>query len=274
MPPGLIDELCAALGAALPTDRDGVQRLAQAWGAAVSFDPVAKAVALAEGRRPPGDDPVEVAQRWLTTGLGSTCWGHDTVLVALLGAAGVHATVGLDRMITEPAVDFHSFVLVEVDGDRFLIDPIHPSWSLLPFEAGARGDHPVYAVGIDADEGRLVHWFQSEASWSKGARYAVLGTALDQADVRSFLTVSASLSGVGGRLFLRRTLADRIERFRPSLDGTAIEHTTFDGITDPVTATIADVDEAIARIGLQPAAIDLLVRAGLLHPGSATPWTV
>ena len=274
MPAGLIDELCSALGAALPSDRDGVERLAQAWGAAVSFDPVAKGVAMAEGRRPPGDDPVEVAERWLTTGLGSTCWGHDVVLVALLGAAGVPATVGLDRMITEPAVDFHSFVLVEVDGTRFLIDPIHPSWSLLPFEAGARGDHPVYAVGIDDDDGRLVHWFRSEASWSKGARYAVLGTALDQADVRSFLAVSASHSGVGGRLFLRRTLADRVERFRPSLDGTAIEHTTFAGTDDDLVATITDVDEAIARMGLRSAALDLLVRAGLLHPTSPTPWTV
>jgi hypothetical protein len=273
LPAGLVDEVCGALGIGLPADRAGVAALYRRWCAAVPFDPVAKAVALAEGRPPPGDDPVEVAQRWLTTGLGSTCWGHVTVLGGLLAAAGVRVAAGVDRMLTDEIVDFHSFLVVHIDDELLVLDPIHPSGDPLPLADGARGNHPAYTVGLDEHEGRFVHWFQQPSAGSREGRYVVLSATLDRADVRAFCQVSAVHSGVGRRFFQRRVLDDAFVVTRPSDDGTALTTQTWQA-GEATAVTAPDVDEALRAIGYQPAARAWLERAGLLRPELAAPWAV
>jgi hypothetical protein len=271
MPSGLVEDVCGALGVSLPTDRAGVATLYRRWCAAVPFDPVAKAVALAEGRPPPGDDPVEVAERWLATGLGSTCWGHVTVLGGLLDAAGVRVAAGVDRMLTDDLVDFHSFLVADLDGEPVALDPIHPSGDPLPLLAGARGNHPAYTVGIDEQEGRFVHWFQQPLAGSRDGRYVVLSATLDRADVRAFCRVSAVHSGVGRRFFQRRVLDDAFVVTRPTEAGTALTTTTWrDG--DAVAVTTTDIDEALHVIGYRPEARSWLVRARLLTGATTAPW--
>lgn len=272
IPAGLADELCDALGSALPSDPQGIGDLYRTWCAQVPFDPVAKAAALVEGRTPPGDDPVEVAERWLTTGLGSTCWGHVTVLGALLERAGVRVSAGLDRMLTADLVDFHSFLVVHADGAPLLLDPIHPSGDPLPMVAGARGTHPAYGVGLDGADRRLEHWFDQPIAGSRSGRYAVLATNLDRADVRAFCRVSVDHSGVGARFFQRRVLADRFVVIRPTEDGAALAIRTWREGQESTTV-IADVDEALAAAGYRPGARSWLERAGLLTPGAPAPWT-
>lgn len=273
MPPGLVDEVCGVLGVALPTDLAGVTTLYRAWCAAVPFDPVAKALALAEGRPPPGDDPVEVAERWLSTGLGSTCWGHTTVLGAILDASGVRVAAGVDRMLRDDIVDFHSFVVARVDGEVYLLDPIHPSGDPLALVPGARGNHPAYTVGIDEDEGRHEHWFAQPLDGSRAGRYVVLSTQLDRADVRAFCAISAEHSGVGRRFFQRRILADAFVVARPTDDGRALAVTTWRAGHEEAE-TIGDVDEAIAAVGYRPNARDWLMQADLLDDRAAAPWKV
>jgi hypothetical protein len=273
MPPGLVDEVCGAVGVAIPRNLDDIAALYRAWCATAPFDPVAKALAMVEGRNPPGDDPVEVAERWLSTGLGSTCWGHTTVLGAILHAAGMRVAAGVDRMLRDDIVDFHSFLVVHVDDEAYVLDPIHPSGDPLPLRAGARGNHPAYAVGFDEEDGRLIHWFDQPLDGSRAGRYVVLSTDLDRADVRAFCAISAEHSGVGRRFFQRRILADAFVVARPIDDGRALAITTWRaGQTD--IETIDDVDQALDAVGYRPEARDWLHRAGLLLDDALAPWKV
>jgi hypothetical protein len=281
MPVGLVTEVCDALGVSLPTDRASLEALVQAWSARVPFDPVAKMAALRHGTMPPGDDPVVVVQRWLTTGLGSTCWGHTTALAAILDRAEVPTSIGVDRMLTDDLVDFHSFLLATVDGERFLIDPIHPSGSLLAFVPGAVGDHPDYQVGIEHAGGRIVHWFGPAEDRH---RYVALATDLDLADVRAFLTISVQHSGVRSRFFLRRVLPDAVVQIRPTDDGTGLTRSVGGVEPEPLGAMAAGADcevgtlratevgRTLAAIGLHPEADAMLRLAGLVDPSSPAPW--
>lgn|GEM_PF-4110072 len=271
IPTGLAADVCTELGVAVPADRDGVDALYAAWCSGFPFDPVAKAAAMVEDRVPPGADAVEVAERWLDSGVGSTCWGQVAVLGAILEGAGVAVTVGLDRMLTDEIVDFHSFVVADVDGERLALDPVHPSGRPLPLAGGAVGDHGAYRAGFDDVDGRLEHWYEQPDSRHRSGRYAVLSTSLDPADTRAFLAVSAVHSGVGRRFFLRRCPPGAFVVTRPTEDGRSLGLTTWrDG--EPSSAVITDLDEAIAAVGYRPAAIDWLRRGALLDLDPAPRW--
>ena len=156
---------------------------------------------------------------------------------------------------------------------RFVLDPIHVTGGLLPLEAGARGNHPAYDVGIDVGgDDRLLHWFVTDAPDRPRATYVLFADGLDVHDVRSLLAVSATHSGVGRRFFLRRVFPDRVERFRATDDGRSLQrHVRVS--TEWVTTPIDDVDEALAAVGFHGDAAALLERAGLLDRGSASPWS-
>jgi N-hydroxyarylamine O-acetyltransferase len=160
MPDELVQEMCTRLGVPQPSDMAGVTALYRAWCEQIPFDSISKALALREGVLPPGSDPADLSERWLTTGLGGTCWGHASAMAAVLEAGDVHCRVGLDRFLIDDRVDFHSFLVVE-DGDRRLaLDVTHGSGDPLPIEAGAQGTHPAYPVEfVDDGDGRLLHRF-------------------------------------------------------------------------------------------------------------------
>lgn len=271
IPTALAAELCTELGVAVPADRVGVDALYRAWCARFPFDPVAKAAAMVEGRVPPGDDPIEVAERWLTAGVGSTCWGQVAVLGAILEGAGVPVTVGLDRMLTDELVDFHAFVVADVDGERLALDPVHPSGRPLPLAGGATGDHGAYRAGFEEVDGRLEHWYAKPDAHYPSGRYAVLSTTLDAADARAFLAVSAVHSGVGRHFFVRRCPPGEFVVTRPTEDGRALCLTTWrpDGSS---TAELTDLDHAITAVGYRPAAIDWLLRGQLLDLETTPRW--
>ena len=290
LPDVLADEVLGRLGVGPPADLDGVAALYRAWCAAVPFDPVAKAVAVAEGRTPPGADPTEVAERWLATGLGSTCWGSCAVLAALVERAGGRTAVGVDRMLVEHKVDFHSFLVVH-DGDRrWALDPTHASGSPLAVEAGARSDHPVYRTWFDADPDpaapptagsgptRLLHRFDHPACDACPLTYGVLSLTADAADVRAFCEVSARYSGItGARFHQRRFTDDAMAMARPDEDGRALVVRTWtagpDGTVDRLAEQrLADVDEALDALGYAPEVAGWLERGGLLARADDGTW--
>jgi hypothetical protein len=285
LPGELVAEVCARIGASLPVDADGVADLYRAWCAHVPFDPVAKAVAVREGATPPGADAIEVAQRWLATGVGSTCWGHVTVLGALLGAAGVPSSVGLDRLQRDDGViDFHAFLVVDVGDGLAALDPIHPSGGPLPLVPGARGTHPTYRTGVDADGARLSHWFHQPDRGERTGRYALLSTCLDGADVAAFCAVSARFSGVtSNRFFLRRAtpeafVTSRVEEVggEEGETGEAVERAlvTETWTADGVARQRYDHPEAaLAALGYHGEALTLVERAGFLGRGDDRRWT-
>lgn len=275
LPAELADEMCRRLGVTLPTDRAGVDALYRAWCRDVPFDSPVKALALREGRIPPGDDPTELCRRWLETGVGATCWGHISSLCGILGRAGADCAVALDRMLVDDPVDFHGFVVLRDSGRRFALDPVHVSDGLLPLEVGARGRHPVYGTGVDADGGRLIHWFAHPDEPDRQRRYTLLSTSMDRADVRAFCAVSSSFTGVtASRLHHRRCPPDAVITSRPADGGSLVQH-RWDAAGHH-RRTIDDVDEALDALGYHPSARPLLERAGLLirrADGSGWVWS-
>jgi len=279
MPDELVQEMCARLGVASPGDLAGVKALYRAWCEQVPFDSISKGSALHEGTLPPGGDPADLCEQWLSTGLGGTCWGHTSTMGAILESAGVRCRVGLDRFVIEDKVDFHSFLVVE-DGDRRLaLDVTHASGDPLPIEAGARGTHPAYPVGFEADDGRLLHTFvrMSRATREEGT-YSMLSTDLDAADLRSFCEVTRTYGMRAGHIYSRRFTATEMVDCRPAEDGSAmvLRHLSADGETE---RWISDPDEAFAAMGYTPDALKVAQRAGLVHVGADgsarfTPRTV
>jgi hypothetical protein len=274
VPAALAHEVCDRLGTAPPGDAAGVADLYRRWCAQVPFDPVAKAVAVAKGHAIPGGDPVEVLRRWLESGLGSTCWGHVAALAGILEGADVRTTVGVDRMLTDELVDFHCFVVAHLDEGPVALDPVHVSGDPLPVAPGATGNHPAYAVGFDAGDGRLEHWFAPPFSEGGPRRYAVLTTTADAGDVRAFCAVSGRFSGVTAhRFFLRRCPPDAFSHARPSPDGRSLSLRRWqEGGVDE--RTIVDLQEALAALGCTSEVADALRRAGFVHPdGTGWRWT-
>jgi len=276
LPDALARELCARLEAPWPATFADVATLYRRWCRVIPFDTIAKALAVAEDRPLPGADASEVVETWLATGVGGTCWGQVNAFAAVLAAAGIPATAGLDRMLLpDGEVDFHS-VAVVTDGDvDHACDFTHVSARPLPLVPGALGEQGPYEVGIDDDgAGRLVHWYRNpghERTRTEGAatiprtRYILLSTVLDAADVAAFGVVASAFSGVQARkLYSRRFPDGGFAYGRPTDDGAALTLTTYTG-HEQSARVIADVDEAFAALGYNEAGRRMAERAGLLQ---------
>jgi hypothetical protein len=284
LPDELADELYRRLGVAPVSGPDDVHALYRAWCATVPFDNVSKALAVTEGRPPPGDNPAAVVECHLATGLGGTCWSHSSVLAALFTRAGARTTVGVERMVrADDLIDFHSFCIVH-DGDRrWVLDPVWVSGDALALEPGARGTHPVFQTSLDAHpsaargdpdttgvrERRLWHRVRA-IGMADDLRYAMVSTMLDRGDVRAFCAVSGRFSGLPADvLTLRRTPADCAVGVRvpdTGAPGLVVRHRRATGTDDEL---VTDPDAAFAALGCTPEARRRAERVGLLGP--ATP---
>ena len=270
LPDEIVDEMCLRLGVARPADEAGIIILFDRWKDRVPFDPIAKVLAMNEGRPPPGADPVEVCERWLATGVGSTCWGHVASLAAILHAADVPTRVAVDRMLIDK-VDFHAFLVADVPVDggtrSMVLDPIHATTEPLAFEAGAEGHQGPYRSGFRRDGGddrRLLHWFETPTGLDRSIPYVVLGSHLDAADVRAFCEISAQFSGVtAGRLFARRFPPGAFVQGRAGDDGIFVLHTWTD--EEHREEALHDVADLQRAFGYHDAGIELADRAGLLR---------
>lgn len=274
LPDALALELCDRLDTPFPSTFDDVTALYQAWIAQVPFDAIAKAISMAAGTSLPGADAVEVVERWLGTGVGSTCWGHCTAFAGVLGAAGIDCRIAADRMVRDDdLIDFHSFVVAELDDGRWAFDHIHATDEPLLLEPGASGTHGPYAAGFRRDDGRLVHWYANPERPGSDERYVVLATDLDRDDVRAFCEIARHFTGVrAGRLYARRFPPGGFVQGRPTDDGTAFEvirwlgdERTLERHTDPEAALVA--------LGYPAAALALVEQAGMVEvDGGVARW--
>lgn len=260
---GLAAEVTARLGMGLPRDLTDVDRLYDRWLDHVWFDPISKMIARREGRVPDGADADAWCRRWLETGLGGTCWGQSVAFSALLATAGADPWISLERMIDVDGVDFHCAVVVE-DGDPpLLYDLIHATSGGLPIRDGATSTRGPASTTIERAAGRILHRSRSA---TRESTYHVLATHLDRADVEAFLAVSATHSGLAHDRFFARLLpgAGRIS-VRPAPDGRSLEVEQW---TDPATpstrSTYADVRVGLEAVGWPSAAIELVVRSGVV----------
>lgn len=270
----LADEMFARLGTSRPATDADVADLHRRWVATIPFDSVAKAAAVAEGRRPPGGDATGFCEQWLADGLGGTCWGHVAGLGALLASAGVGYRVGVERMVRPGRVDFHGFLVVDTADGPCTVDTAHPGAGPLPLVDGARSDHPVYLTGYAAaDDGRLQHWFATPAGNVPSGRYNPVSLDLDVGDVEAFCEVSATHSGVRARsLTHKRVTPDTLVQAGPDPDGQALAVRSWSALGLEVTRLpAAEPDALFAALGYGPAVRRLAERAGLLTTGPAGP---
>jgi hypothetical protein len=281
LPDALAQEVLAAIGAHRPSDATGVAELYRRFCAAIPFDPVMKAVAIREGTQPPGADPAPVAERYLATGIGGTCWATCGVLAALLGHAGIDATIALERMLDIAVVDFHCFTVAVLDDEPVALDPVHVSGDPLPLRVGPQGTHPTYRAEFDADDlGRLEHTWRGP---EHGGRYVVLSQRLDSADVAAFCDVSVQHTGVRARrLFQRTATPEAIRIVRPTDDGLGLRVREWTAATDgaraagepgggddttdatmPRTSEARHPAEILEALRTNETGMDLVVRSGL-----------
>jgi hypothetical protein len=270
----LADEMFARLGTSRPATDADVADLHRRWVAAIPFDSVAKAAAVAEGHRPPGGDATGFCEQWLADGLGGTCWGHVAGLGGLLAAAGVDYRIGVERMVRPDRVDFHGFLVVETACGPHTVDTAHPGAGPLQRTDGARSDHPVYLTGhTQADDGRLQHWFATPAGNVPSGRYNPVSDDLDVGDVEAFCEVSATHSGVRARsLTHKRVTADTLVQAGPDDNGRCLAVRSWSAHGLEVTRLpAAEPDALFAALGYSPAVRRLAERGGLLTNGPGGP---
>lgn len=280
----LAREVLRAIGATAPSDRASLDDLYSRFCATVPFDPVMKALAMREGVTPPGDDPTETAERFLTTGLGGTCWSNCGLLCALLEHAGIDASIGIERMLDRDGVDFHCFVNAWCDSSPMFLDPIHVSGRPMPMRAGVTGSHPAYLNRLESEPppaNRMLHVWRGPEN---AGRYVVLAAGLDADDVAAFCAVSVQHTGVRARRLFHRTATDREVRIvKPTADGNGLEVRTWyaprsGGDADAHESGLAfDVEIVqepplvMAALGVTTEGMNLVVRAGLAQP-SGDGW--
>ncbi|MEP6508629.1 MAG: arylamine N-acetyltransferase [Gemmatimonadales bacterium] len=106
-----------------PTDNAGLSALYAAWCISVPFDNIGKLIALrtSPGDPLPGMDATEFFERWLTHGVGATCWATANALHELLVGVGfdAHRVAGSMR---DTGYIGHGSVRVCIDGIDWLAD--------------------------------------------------------------------------------------------------------------------------------------------------------
>lgn len=206
MDDALAHEVAAAAGTSLEASVDELGVALHRW---IPSGSTAKREAIAAGVLPPGLDPVGVAEQILGGSTHSwTCWPAATVTAAVLAAAGHDAEV-VAELRTDPAappVDVHAAVVV--DG-RHLVDPCLGPGSTLALEGDTCAGPSASAEIVPLDQHRWEH--VTRTAGRDVNRYVTLSRSLDPREVRAFLEVSVTHSGVPtDRRYLRRPLPDGV----------------------------------------------------------------
>lgn len=188
----LASEVLSAIGA---TSNDDLETLVHRFRSWVPMGSTAKWAAIAEGRRPPGEDPRTVLEGRLGGVRQSwACWPVCTGLGAVLAARGHDVSVAGEQQRGTGAVvvDLHATLVV----DGAVVDPfLGPSAPVALGDDVTRPD--AWASVVPGDDGR---WDHLGVRAGGGVfRYRLWTDHLDRVDVRAYCEISATLSGVGPR---------------------------------------------------------------------------
>lgn len=118
-----IDEVIEKLGFVErpATDVEGLTALYRAWCRQVPFDNLRKLVAMHFSLPEiPGIDPADFFAAWQITGAGSTCWGSNNAIHALLDGLGFEADLVSASMFDGEMN--HGTTIVTIGGSRFVVD--------------------------------------------------------------------------------------------------------------------------------------------------------
>ncbi len=142
-------------------DLDGLRAVYAAWCAVMPFDNTAKLIALgtkATGRLP-GIDAEEFFARWLTHGVGGTCWPSSNALFALLHSLGFKVRRAAGSM-RDTGMMSHGTLKVRIADSDWLVDSSMLTNAPLPLtDEVFIGNDAVFPVEIEVHEGAHVIWW-------------------------------------------------------------------------------------------------------------------
>lgn len=125
--PALLERVLEKLGHSKRpgVDLDGLRAIYKSWCSLVPFDNSRKLIH--KDKEDPGPMPGNTAEdyfeHWLKFGTGGTCWAGNGALFTLLHNLGFTAYRGVGTMMVAPDIPpNHGTVVVEFDGDKYLVD--------------------------------------------------------------------------------------------------------------------------------------------------------
>ena len=230
--PTIDDDLADDVFRVLGVDRSApVEALVDAYRGWLPAGSTAKWAAIDDGTEPPGADPAAVVEARLGGSIESwACWPYCTVLAGLLRSAGHDVRLAVEHLragVNVPLVDYHSVLVV----DGALVDAfLGPSAPVLPGEDVVRSDAwSGWVPGVRPDH-------LGTRGGSSIFRYRQLADHLDERDIRSFLAISMTHTGVGRRRTAHWLRAGRLWFVREDEDGAATLRATS-GEGSPFTQT-------------------------------------
>ncbi len=160
----LVERVLDGLGFAAPPDVSlaGLTDLYDAWCRRIPFDNIRKLIHVRSANSAvlPGDRPDEFFEAWLAHGTGATCWAANGALCELLVSIGHDARRAAATMMVAPDIPpNHGSVIVQLDGQRYVVDASMLFVEPLPLRAGAKVDHPAWGVDARTVDGHFtIRW--------------------------------------------------------------------------------------------------------------------
>ena len=149
------------LSAVPSLDIDGLTATYGAWCRSVPFSNLTKLIALRSSSPDvplPGIDANEFFDRYLTHGVGGTCWTSTNALYSLLAGIGFDARRVAGSMRDNGRVS-HASVKVRLDGLDWLVDSSMLTNIPLPLRDGTFvSPDPVFSAEVEAVDGTHVVW--------------------------------------------------------------------------------------------------------------------
>ncbi len=153
-----VDEVVELLGFAErpPVDLVGLEQIYRAWCRRIPFDNLRKLVGLHfDMPELPGIDPAEFFAAWQFTGSGSTCWGSNNAIHALLDGLGFEARLHAASM--HDVEINHGTTIVTIGGDRWLVDAsVHGDVPAPIRDEFTSVEHAGFATNVWPDRGGWV----------------------------------------------------------------------------------------------------------------------
>ena len=261
MTPGLRDTVLERMGLAKApaVTSDGLAALYLAWCRNIPFDNLQKRIAVATNPAAPlpGMTADAFFSAWMTHGTGGTCWSTANACWHLLTACGFSAVRGVGSMGDRNDPN-HGTVLVEVDGQRFLVDTsmLNEQPVALHEDRPTTHESVLHPVAVEPATpagipGTLVQFRPARTFDRFPCR--LLQAGVDEAFYVQRFEISRGGGPFNAFMHLRRNFADRVLL----LLGTKRVETHADGRAEETTLSVAQRREcAIDEFGISPEIVD------------------
>ncbi len=240
-------------------DLSGLKALYGAWCVTIPFDNLCKMIALRAGDDLPlpGMPAVEFFERWLTHGVGATCWPTNNAFFELALSLGfeAHRIAGCNYDRDDIS---HGSVRVTIDGSEWLVDAsMHTNVPLPLNDKVFVSSDPVFAAEIEPVGATHVIW-RNHAPRSEYFSCRLLADPVDYACCVAGYERTRMRSPFNQQLYARHC--------RPGEELVLLGHTRYSKTADGLQGRDLSSDEVIEAlhedIGISQELVEQWVRAG------------